>query len=246
MYRGKSTLPQGQATCLPCRQAEPGNGGYRRVTKRHLHCPECGADFTSSQPAARFCSRNCKEIDARRRKGMASCPLPPVPVACSVCGAESPGGYPAKRSRCDGCRPVMHGPPSPARCHICAEWFPKTSSTSKYCSDPCRNQPISDRLMGFYRTAMRELDIPKASMWRHKLCQYLSNRDGGRCHLCGKKVDLKLPSGPRGDDLGPSIDHLVPRSKGGSDELSNLSLTHWACNRNKRANAMGEQLRLVG
>tara|TARA_R110000868_G_scaffold343404_2_gene604426 strand:- start:1422 stop:1793 length:372 start_codon:yes stop_codon:yes gene_type:complete len=116
----------------------------------------------------------------------------------------------------------------------------------KYCGDSCRNGVISDRIMGFYRTAMRELDIPKAMMWRFKLVEYLAQRDGNKCGICGKRVDTSLSSGPRGDDLGPSIDHVIPRSKGGSDDLANLRLAHWSCNRLRGNRGDIEQLRLVG
>lgn len=40
-------------------------------------------------------------------------------------------------------------------------------------------------------------------------------------------------SGPRGDDEGPTVDHIHPRSKGGPDDLDNLQLAHWRCNRAK-------------
>lgn len=47
---------------------------------------------------------------------------------------------------------------------------------------------------------------------------------------------------------GATVDHVIPRSLGGSDDLSNLRLAHWSCNRAKgnRPIDMGEQLRLVG
>lgn len=105
---------------------------------------------------------------------------------------------------------------------------------------------ISDRIMGLYRSAIATLEIPKASMWLHTMCAYLADRDGPRCAICRKHVDLTLSSGPRGNAKGPSVDHVVPRSKGGSDDLANLRLTHWTCNQ-KRGNRGGdEQLRLVG
>lgn len=72
---------------------------------------------------------------------------------------------------------------------------------------------------------------------------YLGDRDGWRCKLCGKKVDraLKHP-----DPLSPSIDHVVPLSAGGDNELSNLQLAHLRCNLSKSARAQGEQLMAFG
>ena len=50
---------------------------------------------------------------------------------------------------------------------------------------------------------------------------------GTTCHLCLEPIALTLP---RGDKRGPSVDHLVPRSKGGTDELANLRPAHRSCN----------------
>lgn len=32
------------------------------------------------------------------------------------------------------------------------------------------------------------------------------------------------------DPLSPTVEHLVPRSRGGSDDLSNLRVAHHTCN----------------
>jgi 5-methylcytosine-specific restriction endonuclease McrA len=56
-------------------------------------------------------------------------------------------------------------------------------------------------------------------------------RDGWLCHLCGEPVD---PAG-QGEDA-PSIDHVVPRSRGGSSRQENLRLAHKRCN-NARGSA---------
>jgi hypothetical protein len=70
----------------------------------------------------------------------------------------------------------------------------------------------------------------------------LGERDGWRCHLCGKRVNPKL-SGIH--PKGPTVDHLVPVSEGGVDELSNVALAHHLCNSTR--GTRGEvQLRLVG
>lgn len=52
-------------------------------------------------------------------------------------------------------------------------------------------------------------------------------RDGKKCHLCRKVVDVSLPGTDR---MGPTIDHLVPIADGGLDELANVRLAHRACN----------------
>ena len=68
-------------------------------------------------------------------------------------------------------------------------------------------------------------------------------RDNWRCQLCRKKVDPSLPGGL---PLAHSLDHIIPRSLGGSNEPSNLQLAHHECNWRKGTTPQGSQLRLVG
>ena len=55
----------------------------------------------------------------------------------------------------------------------------------------------------------------------------LADRDGPRCWLCGNDVDPRAPAGSR--EAG-SVDHVVPRAKGGGNEDDNLRLAHRVCN----------------
>ena len=51
------------------------------------------------------------------------------------------------------------------------------------------------------------------------------------CAICGKRVDfsIKYP-----DPMCPTVDHIVPVSKGGHpSDLGNMQLAHFACNRKK-------------
>jgi hypothetical protein len=67
-------------------------------------------------------------------------------------------------------------------------------------------------------------------------------RDGWRCHLCGKKVRRDVrPRHP----LAPSLDHVIPLSRGGLHEYTNVRCAHLRCNCGKNNRAMNEQLLLV-
>lgn len=55
----------------------------------------------------------------------------------------------------------------------------------------------------------------------------LATRDGPTCWLCGNDVD---PSAPRGSGWAGSVDHVVPRARGGGSEPGNLRLAHRSCN----------------
>lgn len=55
----------------------------------------------------------------------------------------------------------------------------------------------------------------------------IAGRDGRRCNICRRKVDMQLSGNAK---WGPTIDHILPVSFGGTNEPSNLALTHRACN----------------
>jgi 5-methylcytosine-specific restriction endonuclease McrA len=52
--------------------------------------------------------------------------------------------------------------------------------------------------------------------WR-KLRAFVLVRDGGICHICGRAG-------------ATTVDHLIPRAHGGSDDPANLAAAHKSCN----------------
>lgn len=50
------------------------------------------------------------------------------------------------------------------------------------------------------------------------------------CGICGRPVDKTLLY-PH--PLAPTVDHIIPLSKGGKNTADNLQLAHWTCNRQK-------------
>ena len=54
-------------------------------------------------------------------------------------------------------------------------------------------------------------------------------RDGGFCHLC-EGVVFATHLEDRAHPYGPTIDHLVPMSLGGSHTWDNVALAHHRCN----------------
>ena len=70
--------------------------------------------------------------------------------------------------------------------------------------------------------------------------EVIYRRDGNRCHICGKQVNKKdftrtdegvFVAGPK----YPTVDHVIPKSKGGSHDMKNLKLAHKSCNTKKSA-----------
>lgn len=99
---------------------------------------------------------------------------------------------------------------------------------SKPCKDcrSIRNRKINAR-KNHARRGLGKLDI---SIYE------LADRDGERCNICRRKINLTLSGA---DPMGPTIDHLLPISMGGTNDPLNLALAHRKCNtsRNNRGPA---------
>lgn len=125
------------------------------------------------------------------------------------------------------------GPP----CKECGEPIPlDIHHRPVFCSDRCARNHGIENAMALARAAAEQLNIGESTGWRRKLYEYLAERDGGDCYLCDKHVRLSLV-GER-HMQGPSVDHVFPRSKGGTDDLDNLALTHLICNIRKGASVL--------
>lgn len=62
---------------------------------------------------------------------------------------------------------------------------------------------------------------------RRRRIERIRERDGALCWLCGRALDWTLR---KGRYPGITLDHVVPRSLGGTGVLSNLKLAHRICN----------------
>ncbi len=106
------------------------------------------------------------------------------------------------------------------RCIDCGTAF-WNRNLAKYCNRTCKER-YRAKLRGDWITLEDRLAIYE--------------RDNYTCQLCLLPV-------PKGYDYGlwgwsahaPSIDHIIPRSKGGPDSPPNLQLAHSICNINKGA-----------
>jgi len=52
----------------------------------------------------------------------------------------------------------------------------------------------------------------------------IKRRDGSKCWLCGERFNANSEV---------TIDHAIPKSRGGTNELHNLRLAHGDCNRKR-------------
>ena len=78
----------------------------------------------------------------------------------------------------------------------------------------------------------------KAKYLRHGMSvNELAARDGTDCGICGEPVDMgaRYPN-----PSGPSVDHVLPVARGGSDDPANLQLSHLRCNHVKSSRTADE------
>ncbi len=126
-------------------------------------------------------------------------------------------------------------------CERCGKEFTSRREDVRFCSpkcvagprDPFKNQRNMASKRARKRAAFVETVDPAT----------LFERDGWRCHICGRKVR-------RGVDgfnpLAATIDHIIPLSRGGEHSYRNTACAHRVCNMRKGANDVGSQLALLG
>lgn len=214
-----------------------------------FRCSRCGlskplAEFPPSKAtnSSQWC-RQCLREDARRRKGLAATERD---VECECCGRRFHTTYTKAmfcsrdcktKARNDARQAAIDEAKGVRRCVHCTASMPTTMrADAKFCSDECNSAAHA-----ITRKMAKRAGVDKSDTLLSRA--YIAERDGFRCHLCGGKVSMarKYP-----DPLSPSVDHVVPLSRGGTNDLANLKLAHLRCNLAKGDGANGEQLMMFG
>ena len=117
-------------------------------------------------------------------------------------------------------------------CKNCGTEFCTMSSgynSKTYCSEACQKR-YHDRI----KRDKRVKRIKSSEMDNDITLEKLFKRDGGMCYLCGRECDWSDGEYIDGifvaGDCYPSIDHVVPVSKGGTHTWKNIKLACRECN----------------
>jgi len=191
-------------------------------------CLRCQLPVPASRgKKAKYCSLYCQQ------HRYTSDPKPtPTYATCLRCGAEFAKKRPDSRFCSRDCsqrhRDSMRSQENLAakelsirKCPVCNVALPPSfRADRRYCSDSCAH-----RARGHVGNASRRLRVPDLPMPITRIEVY--ERDKWKCQLCFKPVnpDLQYP-----DPRSPSLDHVIPLSRGGRHDSTNLQLAHLQCN----------------
>lgn len=117
-------------------------------------------------------------------------------------------------------------------CPCCGGLFLQTGNM-KYCSVTC-----SKRISNAIKKDRRVRKIRYVVVDKNITIQRLYERDNGHCYICGRVCDWSDCEDKNGvfiaHDNYPSIDHVIPLSKGGLHAWDNVRLACRGCNSKKR------------
>ncbi len=200
----------------------------RKRLTRPTACAECGGPIVQPETGAprKFCSDACKQRTGTRRVNRARLPLgQPAERTCPQCGdvfiAKNrnrvycySGKCAASAYRSDRSRKMAA---HEVGCGECGATFTAQHPSARWCSKLCANRHWG-RMRARQRRQRTEANYTDLEVFE---------RDGWRCHLCGDLIDW---TALRTSPLGATIDHIVPLSKGGADDLGNVAAAHHQCN----------------
>lgn len=224
-------------------------GGFSgKESKVKIRCCACGTDFDRSydyvrrkNPVCPTCERNRKDQEKAEHEAQKKRCAEQKALQREIEKQFNPtiGHY--ERQRLDYLNKV-------GTCEICGKRYTvmdyvfscglKYARDSGVCSQKCRDEKS--------RIIRRLLHKNRRDNHRHRAkkygCEYDSSvtlkrliaRDGLQCAICGKQCNPNdnrwtKYSGP----LSPSIDHIIPMSKGGGHVWGNVQIAHIICNSEK-------------
>lgn len=206
-------------------------------------CVVCGCEMTKP---GRFCSKRCAWDESHRKqterlrqaKREAGLPLPGDVVPCANPQCVNAATYYRQRAFCSSkCQIYFtenkhwlgEGPSTRiffTTCVHCGKWLSTKSKNKRKSCQSCTEQKNRARWHKKNHTR-RAAGVMVVTV------DDLRRRDGGRCNICGRRIDFNLSGRAK---WGPTIDHLLPVSLGGTNDSDNLALAHRVCNtsRNNR------------
>lgn len=190
-----------------------------------LICTYCERQFEHVR-RVKYCSDECRREEDKRNKRMHY--VGKRKTCCDLCGAELPK-YKTRfcctehKTRWAHIQSgaVSHDDILIKVCVVCGKKFKTWKSREMTCSKACSIEKHNKRLAG--KIVDSDITLKK-----------LAERDNQTCKICGQIVDWTdyiMRDGYRITGRKyPSIDHILPISKGGEHRWGNVQLAHMICN----------------
>jgi hypothetical protein len=212
-----------------------------KIHRPNMTCADCAKPIFSgseSRPQGQARCQPCHFADMRRRRKHGASAYQKG-CRCEVCKQAI---YAANRERYWIKNRFGTTGPRERTCMICGVIFlvgakPHRAPAAKTCSPECAQQ----------RQLTKAGDVPDPQAWRHQGgddgLDEAFKRDGWRCHICRRKLKhtTRWPH-PR----TPSLDHLIPLTRGGLHLPANVATACLSCNSSKGNRGGNEQLLLIG
>lgn len=179
-------------------------------------CVTCDTDISERNIGAKYCSTRCGETARGQRLAE---PLPERACALPECGKVF-----QPRREMERCCSELHGK--------------RLYNRESRADGRQASAPWSDRRRdGYHRRRARK---KAAATGNPVLFREIAERDAWTCHLCASPVGRL----PWPDPMSPSLDHVLPLSKGGLHDPRNVRLAHLRCNSAKGDRTMEHLLRI--
>lgn len=256
-------------------------GKYEKVSYQAV-CECCGNEFTAHNKRAMYCSRKCRDVATKRKKGQDS-KLEPRKIKCVICGKEFETFNATKKTCSSECSKELER----NRKHqqdLKRKWGEHTAEEYKqirkqqaqqrteisaiekawhralhtvereceecgalfYCLDSENRVTCSAECSRLYKNHKADRRVPDNQRVDKIALKKLYKRDKGICYLCGGKCDwndwrLSKKGNPYPGNKYPTIEHVIPISRGGLDAWDNVRLACWKCNTQKSNNIIKVQ-----
>lgn len=214
---------------------------YGKSYTRFIECLYCGNPFKQNRDKLKYCSKSCNN-NSQKINGIFT-----------------------------EWRSILNW----KKCHFCEKVFIAQSNNQKYCNSKCLKKSnklrceitiVNCESCGILHVSrnwrikhickickikfLHQSQIESRKKYkifakqRAKVIDYICIRDNWKCHICGLAVDKGKfnNSNPK----SKTLDHIIPSSLGGSNDVSNLKLAHFSCNSSKGNRGGSEQLMLIG
>ena len=214
-----------------------GNKARGTINSKQITCSECGKVFTAKSRKSKYCSRPCMIKSCKKKKLTYKCKhcdktfSPRCTGRVTFCTRDCYYSYVKATAK----KPTPKKQINIIDCKLCGKQMKSTYGAVEYCrSCSARRKMDMHKNCNYYRriaaNAHADNSVDK---------QEIFARDKWKCQLCGiatlKRYD---PSTPDRLAKSPTLDHVIPLSKGGSHTRSNTQLLCSKCNTAKGAKVL--------